>query len=330
MTAIRTLIEGFPAQTAHDVAVDLGTAHVRIFVHGRGLVADEPSVVRVRRESFALVGAGARAGALDPEGGASFPVRPLCDGVVRDLECAGWLMSAMLRRARGLSLVRPVVLACAPSDASPEEVEALREAVRRGGAGRVTVVPEPLAAAVGVGLDLRSSRAQMLVDVGEGVTDVAVFRNGLVLDTLAVRVGCGSLRSAVANGVARIAGAAPTEAVSEALVRRALADSGEPLTGAFEAGLEAIRAALEPVVEDIVDAVCTVWTRLPADAASDIVESGAWLTGGGARLPELVERVARGTSVTVRVPPNPLHAVIRGASRMAEATGADERLQARA
>lgn len=326
-----------PVGATHDVAVDLGTARVRVFAHGRGLVADEPSVVHVRRSPVALVGAGTTA--LAAEG--SFPVRPLRDGVVRDVRCAGWLLSVMLRRARGLSLVRPTVLACVPSDADAEEIEALRESLRNAGAARTTVVPEPLAAALGAGLDLSSPHAQMLVDVGDGVTDVAVVRNGIVEETLAVRVGCSGLRAAVMDRIACLLGVVPSEAAGEELVRRAQPDGarGDPLSveltldpahpgsraGTASVEREVIAAAMEPVVEAIVEVVREAWKRLPAQASREVIENGLWLTGGGACLPMLVQRISRGTGIQTRVAADPLHAVIRGASRIATASPGGER-----
>jgi rod shape-determining protein MreB len=315
---------------AHDIAVDLGTARVRVFALGRGLVADEPSVVHVRRSPLALVAAGASTGATGLASEGSFPVRPLRDGVVRDVQCAGWLLSVMLRRARGLSLVRPTVLACVPSDADADEIEALCEALRHAGAARVTVVPEPLAAALGAGLDLSSPHAQMLVDVGEGVTDVAVVRNGLVDETLAVRVGCSGLRAAVMDRIASILGVVPSEARAEELVRRAQQDGVgaalsvkltlEPAhvsrTGTASFDREVITAAMEPVVDTIVEGVREACRRLSAEASCEVIQNGLWLTGGGACLPLLVERISRGTGIQARVAADPLHAVIRGASRI--------------
>lgn len=335
MGPVRPLLDLLARRTTHDVAVDVGTARVRVFAHGRGLVADEPSVVHVRRGPLALVAAGADTGttALAAEG--SFPVRPLRDGVVRDVQCAGWLLSVMLRRARGLSLVPPTVLACVPSDANAEEIEALREALRKAGAVRVTVVPEPLAAALGADLDLASPYAQMLVDMGEGVTDVAVVRSGLVEETLAVRVGCSGLRAAVMDRIARLLGVVPSDAAVEELVRRAQPDGVQGEAASVELALEpahagsragtasveraVIAAAMEPVVETIVEVVREVWRRLPAEASCEVIENGLWLTGGGACLPMLVERISRATGLQAHVAADPLHAVIRGASRMAVA-----------
>jgi rod shape-determining protein MreB len=318
----------------HDVAVDLGTARVRVFAHGRGLVADEPSVVYMRRSPLALVAAGAGTGTTALAEG-SFPVRPLREGVVRDVQCAGWLLSVMLRRARGLSLVRPTVLACVPSDADEEEIEALREALRNAGAARATVVPEPLAAAVGAGLDLSSPHTQMLVDLGEGVTEVAVIRNGLVEDTLARRVGCSDLRAEVMDSIARLLGVVPSEASVEELVRHAQRDyvRGEPSSveltlelahagsraGTASVEREVIAAAMEPVVDTIVEVVREAWRCLPDEVSCEVIPNGLWLTGGGACLPMLVDRISRRTGLQARVAAHPLHAVIRGASRIAVA-----------
>lgn len=335
--ALRQLVETLAGRAEHDVAVDLGTARVRVFARGRGIVVDEPSVVRVRRDPLALLSVGTFAdapGASEP----GFPVRPLREGVVRDVECAGWLLSAVLRRARGLSLVRPVAIACTPSDAQPGEIDALREAFQRAGAAQTTLVPETVAAAVGVGLDLSSPHAQMLVDVGEGVTDVVILRNGMVERTLAVRVGCRALRSAVADLITGLVGAPPSDAATEELVRAALAAPGEgeslPLDlekGTLAVGnraptmdieAAAVHAALEPIVESIVGAARAAWTRLGDESSCEVIENGVWLTGGGARLPMLVERIGRDLGIEVRIPENPLHAVVLGAGRMATAVPA--------
>jgi rod shape-determining protein MreB and related proteins len=300
----------FAAGQAHDLAVDLGTANVRVFARGRGLVADEPSVVRVRREPRAIVAIGAQALAAGPDREGSFPVHPLRMGVVWDVESAGWLLSTMLRRAGGLSLMRPVVLACAPSDASPSEVESLREALHRAGAARVTIVPEPLAAAVGIGLDMSSPRAQMIVDIGDGVTDVAVIRDGRVEAASALRIGYSNLRSAVADRLLQEGLGIHSPAALDTLVRRA----GAP--GA-ERALAGVREAMTPVAEAMAEAVRAAWERLAPAASCEVSEGGIWLTGGGASLGLLTDAVGRATSIEVHIPPNPLLAVITGASRMA-------------
>jgi rod shape-determining protein MreB len=325
------------AHGPHDLAIDLGTAYVRVFARGRGLVADEPSLVRVWRSPLALESVGARAQAPHDDDHATFPVQPLSKGVLRDGESAAWLLTALVRRAWGLSLVPPRVLACAPTDATAEEIESLRDALRRAGASTITVVPEPLAAAAGVGLDPTSPHAQILVDAGEGVTDVAVIRQGRIEASRALRVGCFDLRSAVADFLVVSHGfLAPADAIED-LIHRADASDPDVATLSLEtddapdgvaggkrtATVE--RAALLEVMASTLDRIAGVvraaWEALPEETRAEVRANGLWLTGGGARLRLLVERVREATSVEPRVPANPLHAVITGASRMAFSGG---------
>jgi rod shape-determining protein MreB len=306
---------------------------VRVFARGRGLVADEPSLVRVWRSPLAVESIGTRAQAPHADEGASFPVWPLGKGVVRNEESAGWLLAALVRRAWGLNLGSPRVLVCAPTDATTGEVESLRNALRRAGASAITVVPEPLAAAAGVGLDLASPRAQALVDVGEGVTDMAVIRQGAIECSHAQRVGCFDLRAAVADFLALSHGSLPATDVIEDLVRRADASGSETPTLRLEMGegrghgdgvkrtiavdRVALLDAMDPPLERIAGVVRETWDTLLDQTRAEVSQGGLWLTGGGARLRLLVERVQRATSLVPKVPENPLHAVITGASRLA-------------
>jgi rod shape-determining protein MreB len=309
---------------AHDIAVDLGTAYVRLSAPGRGLVLEEPSVVRVRRSPLSVENVGARAAEDRGADRSSFPVRPVLKGVVRDVECAAWLLAPLLRRARGLTLVRPAVLACAPSDATAAEREAVSDALLRAGASRVAILPEPLAAAVGAGLDVASPYVHMLVDVGEGVTDVAVIREGRIELAVAARIGCADLRSRVADLVASSFGVLASGAEIESLIRRAdLASPDEvlPLGGA-RGSTPALTAAtvvsaMASVLDEMARLVHGDWLRLPDRESCQAIESGICLTGGGATLRSLGETIARRTRIDVRVPPRPTHAVIAGAGRMA-------------
>jgi rod shape-determining protein MreB len=251
---------------------------------------------------------------------------------VRNEESAGWLLASLLRRAWGLNLVPPRVLVCAPTSASVEEVESLREAMRFAGASAITVVPEPLAAAAGVGLDPASPHAQILVDAGEGVTDVAVIRTGRIEASRAIRVGCSDLRSAVADFLSVSHGLLPPADAVEDLVRRADASGPEAQTIPFETAEAAggaggprtiaidrasVLRVIESTLDRLVGVVHDVWGAQPERTRDEVRGNGLWLTGGGARLRLLVERVRDATSVEPRVPENPLLAVITGASRMA-------------
>ena len=159
-----------------DLALDLGTANTRLYAVGHGLIADEPSMIHVQPETGAVEAVGARAAWLACHDPYANSVSPLHAGVVVDVEAATSLLKPFLQRAQRLGFFKPRALACAPTDACKEEREALIEATRRAGASAVVVVPEPLAAAIGAGLDIASPYAQMLVDIGDGVTDIAVWR----------------------------------------------------------------------------------------------------------------------------------------------------------
>jgi rod shape-determining protein MreB len=310
-----------------DAAVDLGTGYVRVVARPWGVMIEAPSVVRAcRRAELARAGARVDVGVFAPQ------TRPLAGGVVADIEGAGLLVAGALRRARGLSLLRPRVLACIPSDATPGETASLRAALERAGAREATIVPEPLAAAVGAGLDLAQPYAQFVVDVGEGVTDAAIIREGRIELAGAVRVACADLRHTIvrraiechrirlapqeAQRVLEIVGAdgagARTDRVLVRGIRPESLSAGEAPVSRAE-----MAAALEPPLAAIVRAVRAVWHRLDEKTSCEVIESGILLTGGGARLRGLATCLQLATGLDVRVAPHPLHAVILGASRMA-------------
>jgi rod shape-determining protein MreB and related proteins len=293
---------------AAEVAVDLGTAFTRVYARGRGLLADEPSLVRVR------------------PGGSARP--PLRGGAIVDAEAATLLLQKLLWRARGSVSVRPAVLVCAPADARPHELDTLREATREAGASTVTVAPEPLAAAVGSGVDIGSRYTQMVVDVGEGVTDVGVIRGGHLAATRTLRRGCGEVREAVSQVAARHGLClAPGEA------ERLAGEAGAPADVLLAIGRDAVTGremracvrtrevadAVEPVFAQLADMVRSAWRDLTPEASCEVIESGVLLAGGGALIRGLRERIAAETALVVRPAPDPLHAVILGARRMVDA-----------
>ncbi len=316
----------------YDTAVDLGTGYVRVVARGRGGMHEEPSVVRISRSPLTLRAVGAQALAPIDTGTLSFLSRPLSKGVVVDVEEAGWLLSTALRRARGLCLRKPSVLICVPSDTETHEAGRLRAALEQAGVQRVKIVPEPLAAAVGAGLDMASHHAQLVVDLGDGVTDVTVIRDGQIDIAGAVRTACGDLRWAIVRAVAEEHGVLlpPLEA-QRALEALGLGDDGAgsdsiEVRGCRGTDLAPVRArptrreiqrALNPLVEPIVGAVCAVWRRLTPETSCEVIETGMCVTGGGAMLRGLARRLQDATGLGVHVASDPARAVIRGASRMA-------------
>lgn len=317
---------------APDVAVDLGNANTRVYALGRGLVADEPSMLAVRRSSGSVVAVGGSAARLAEDSDLRH-VYPLRFGVVNDVDAAAELLEPLLGRACGrLSFNRkPRVLVCAPTVAVPEEREALIEATRRAGAVSVTIAAEPIAAAIGAGLDIGSPYAQMLVDIGDGVTDIAVIRSGKLVRTSAMRMACSNMHAAVRSRVAREHGVLLLPREAERLTRSLGAAhvashagslivegtderTGERTTACVTSA--EVCEAIEPIVREIVDSVRSVVNDLPATMACEVIESGISLAGGGATLTGLASLVAAETSLDVRPAADPLRAVIDGARQM--------------
>jgi len=304
-----------------DVAIDLGTANTRLYVLDRGIVADEPTIVRTRSEQ-------------PVPGQADDFVAPLKGGVVRDVDATAYLLRQMLKRARRFGLIGSRALVCAPSGVTSGERANLLEAVRRSGVAAVKLVPEPLASAVGAGLDISLPYAQLIVDIGDGLTDVAVIRSHRLILARGMRSACGDLRSAVQRTVARRSNLFLHQREAERLVQESgagavmKADQCLPVLGIDRQGCEMsvelsgqeISDAVNPVIAEIVKVIREAVLGLPPDLSVEVMESGICLTGGGACLRGIDSLIASATSIDVKVAADPLHATINGASQMLAAS----------
>lgn len=316
---------------APDLAIDLGTANTRLYARGHGLIADEPTLVKIQPETGLVEAVGAKAARLSKHDRFAYSVSPLHAGVVADVDAATTLLKSFLGRAQKLGVLKPRALACAPTDACDEERAALVEATRRAGASAVVVVPEPMAAAIGAGLDVSSPYAQMLVDIGDGVTDIAVIRSGALITTYAVRTACSDLRHCVSQMVAFRYGVLLFQDEAERLTQMVGASrdyeherlfltegtdmlTGEPLNLCVSS--HDVMEAVEQPLEIIVDAIHKTVRDLPLQTSCEVIENGICLTGGGAQLQGISERLARATSLNVRAAADPMRAVINGARQM--------------
>ncbi len=296
------------------------------------MIADEPSVIRVRPDTGSVEAIGTRAKRLTAGGhDDGSAVSPLRAGVIEDVDAAVSLLTPLFRRARRLGLVRPRVLACAPTDACDDERAAIVEATRRAGAGAVAIAPEPLAAAIGAGLDVASPYAQMLVDMGDGVTDIAVICSGTVIASAAVRTACSDLHTALHRAIAESHGLLLYPDETERLTQTVgVVRKGAPVTSHTAVGIDSgtgreteaiitsheVSSAIDPTVRTIVRAVRDTVCDLPTTTSCEVIESGICLTGGGARLPGLAARLAAETSLDVAPAADPMRAVINGARQM--------------
>lgn len=263
------------------VAIDVGTAMTRVSF-GTARVAERPSVA-------------------------------MRGGVVADISGVANVVGELLGRHRAWR--RPAAVVCAPTDVSLAERDALIEAVAEG-ASVSAVVPEPLAAAVGIGVDVASEYATAVVDIGEGVTDFAVFRSGAIVHSHARRIGCSTLRAALRDWLELRGGFPVDDAAIETLVRAYCRSSSfgvDPANGLTRDDLEML---LEPELDAIASFIATTFREVPDALAAEIIESSIHVTGGGAKLGRLVHRIERLVGLPLARTGEPLTAVIRGATEM--------------
>jgi len=268
--------------------------------------------------------AGARSGVcLRPS--VSRNIRALDRGVIVSMRAAADLLRPMIRARRRAGVGRLRVLACAPSDVSSLERSMVRSCILEAGATSVIVVPEPLAAAVGSGIDIGSPYATFLVDFGEGVTDCAIIRDGRIIHSMAERVGCSDLRRGLRDAVYIQTGLVIGDAEADRLLRTIglTAEGAEPCQG-LRAGqpararlsLAAVQSVLRPVLDRMLAPIKSLLLEIPDATGAEIIEDGIFLTGGGALVPGLREAVAEGSAIDTRIVKDPMGAVISGARKM--------------
>jgi rod shape-determining protein MreB len=318
-----------------DMAVDLGTANTLVYVRGRGVLVDEPSVVAINETTGELVAVGHDAKRMvgrTPEEIAV--VRPLQDGVIADFEATEQMLRhfiALVHRRRYFAKPRMVV--CVPSGITAVEQRAVKEAGYQAGARRVYIIEEPMAAAIGAGLPVHRATGNMVVDVGGGTTEVAVISLGGIVTSMSVRTAGDELDRAITGWMkkqhALLLGEATAEEVKMTLgsafpgpadraaeVRGRDLVSGLPRTVSVSSG--EVRSAIEEPLHAIIDAVRVTLDQTPPELAGDIMDRGIVLTGGGALLRGLDERLRHETGMPVHVAEDPLTSVALGAGRCVE------------
>lgn len=316
---------------SRDLAIDLGTASTLIHHRGRGIVLDEPSVVAVGVETGELVAAGGAAKEmLGRTPGAVRAVRPLRAGVISEPDAAEQMLRWFTDRVGMSSVFRPRVVVCIPSDVTGVERRAVEEVALRVGARRVYLVEEPMVAAIGAGLPVTDNRASMVVDIGGGSTDVAVMALGGIVASRSTRTAGAAVDDAIVAHVRRdlslllgertaedikvaVGSAFPLAAEISTRVRGRDLVTGLPKT--VDIGSAEVRRAIAAPVAEIIGLVREVLDRCPPELAGDVLDRGVTLTGGGALLRGLDERMRHELGVPVTVAEAPLRAVARGAGR---------------
>ena len=317
-----------------DMAVDLGTANTLVYVRRKGVLVDEPSVVAINQsgEVLAIGHEAKRMIGRTPDGITA--IRPLRDGVIADFEATEQMLRYFIRLVhRRRYLAKPRMVICVPSGITAVEQRAVKEAGYQAGARRVYIIEEPMAAAIGAGLPVHRATGNMVVDVGGGTTEVAVISLGGVVTSLSVRTAGDELDRAIVTWMKKehslllgertaeevkisLGSAFPATGEPEAEVRGRDLVSGLPRSVLVSSA--EIRQALEEPLHAIVDAVRTTLDQTPPELAGDIMDRGLVLTGGGALLRGLDDRLRHETGMPVHVAEDPLVSVALGAGRCVE------------
>lgn len=319
-----------------DIAIDLGTANTLVYVKGKGIVLNEPTIVAVNKKTGQLVAVGNEAKTMLGRTPAHIEViRPLVDGVISDFEVTEEMLAYLLNKVRnGLkSVIAPRVLIGVPSGITNVEMRAAQDAAKNAGAREVFLIEEPMAAAIGAKLPVHKPIGSMIIDIGGGTADIAIISlNGLVISKN-LRVAGDHLNAAIASYIrdqfkihvgektaedAKIALAsiAGSEGTKELIARGRDVVTGLPREVVITD--EDVRDAIAPQVDSIVEAVRTALEETPPEVLADVMQRGIHLSGGGALIPGLTSLLEHALQVPVIVVPDPLRAVIRGAGIVIE------------
>lgn len=317
---------------ASDIGIDLGTATILIHVRGKGIVLKEPSVVAMDRDTQQVLAVGEEARRMiGRTPGNIVAVRPMRDGVIANFDVTEILLKQMIRKAVGKRVFKPSIVVCAPAGVTSVEKRAIIEAAFEAGAKRVALVEEPMAAAIGAGLNIGEPSGSMVVDIGGGTTDVAVISLGGIVESESIRVAGDKFDEALVRYIKREYNMMIGERTAEEIKKEAGAAhpdceprscevrgrdlvSGLPKNLTFTSR-EAYLALSEPVTA-IVDAVKAVLERTPPELAADIMEKGIILTGGGSLLTGLDRLIADETGIPTHLTEDPESCVAMGAGKI--------------
>jgi rod shape-determining protein MreB and related proteins len=318
-----------------DIAVDLGTANTLVYVRGRGVVLNEPSVVAVNARDGRPLAVGAEAKRMIGRTPSHIQaIRPLKDGVIADFDICEKMLRYFIQRVHPRRWSRPRMVICVPSGITGVEQRAVQEAAESAGARKPAhIIEEPMAAAIGAGLPVHEPAGNMIVDIGGGTTEVAVISLGGIVASESIRLAGDELDEAIVNYVKKEYSLALGERTAEEIkialgsactlqeelyaeVRGRDLVTGLPKT--IVVSTREIREAIEEPVAAIVDAVKVTLDKTPPELAADIMTKGIVITGGGALLHGLRERLSSETGMPIIIADNPLHSVVNGSGMYLE------------
>lgn len=318
---------------SNNIGIDLGTANTVVYLHGRGIVLYEPSIVSLDVRSGRVLAVGKEAKEMlgkTPENIQT--IRPLRDGVITDFEATKVMLAYFINKAIGGNLFKPKprVVIGVPSGVTQVEKRAVVDAARSAGAREVYLIAEPMAAAIGAGLPIEEPIGNMVVDIGGGTTEIAVISLAGIVISNSIRVAGDEMTESIIQHVKKkhhlLIGEQTAERVKIELgsaiyeeEERFTEIKGRDITGlpkVIRMGSRDVTEALEDVVSSIVNAIKSALERTPPELASDIAERGITLAGGGSLLKNLNVRIERETGIKTQYCEDPLTAVARGVGKV--------------
>lgn len=318
---------GFSQFLSKDIAIDLGTANTLIWVKGRGILVNEPSIVAKTVDTNKVIAVGNEAKQMLGKTHHNLTtVRPLKDGVIADFQMADGMIQGFIRKMKLSRIARPRMVICIPSGVTPVEQRAVRESAERANAREVYLIEEPVAAAIGIGLDISQPVGNMIVDIGGGTTEIAVIALNGIVTKEAIRVAGDEQDRAIINWfhdehkldigyataerIKKEVGTGYSNDGKKVSIKGRDMVSGIPTI--VEVPPEEIRRALWDSLQLIIGAMKRALERTPPELSADILDRGIILTGGGALLKGLDEILREETNLPVHVAEEPLLSVVRG------------------
>ena len=326
----------FLKMTSNEIGIDLGTANTLVYVSGRGVIINEPSVVAINQKTGRVVAVGAQAKAmLGRTPGHIIAVRPIVDGVISDFEVTEEMLSYLIKKAEELSkkLLGPKVVVGVPYGVTNVERRAVRDAARNAGAREVHIIEEPMAAAIGVRLPVREATGSMIIDIGGGTTDIAVISLGGIVRAKNLKVAGDKLNNDIMSYIRNefkiligektaedlkiaIASVVENKPALEAAIRGRDLVTGLPREVIVTDS--DIREAIASSIDSFLEAVKEVLETTPPEILADVMRNGIYLAGGGALIRGLPEVLSAYVGIPVFVADDPLTAVARGAGIILE------------
>jgi len=323
---------------SNDLSIDLGTANTIVIAKGRGIIINEPSVVAVKTEKYGqqrvlAVGQEAK-DMVGKTPGNIKAIRPMRDGVIADFDMTEKMIRKFIEKAHGRSsLISPRIIICVPYGLTQVERKAVRESALSAGAREVFLIEEPMAAAIGAGIDIREPQGNLVVDIGGGTTEIGVVSLGGLVLSKSIRTAGDKIDASLVNYIRKkynlLIGERVAEEIKINIGTAVQMDEGltmiingrdqvEGLLSSVELTSEDAREAMKEPLREIAEALRDVLEKMPPDLAGDIVNHGIILTGGGALIRELDKYLADLVKIPVFVADEPLLAVARGTGRALE------------